>query len=134
MSELVLPDPGGDSPEEPSRGERRRGGRAGAWGGRREHRVLSEQECLDALGRLPGLLALGIIKAAQVNAIRGIYREILQHHQHSQAREDRQGISNADVAELMRTNPAILSMLEPLLTDEQIAMVMGDLTGDGEDE
>ena len=58
-----------------------------------------------------------------------IYREILQHHRQSQARNDHQGLSNADVLRLVRGNPEVLSLLEPLLTDEQVAMVMGQTRG-----
>jgi hypothetical protein len=86
---------------------------------------------LRAIAQVAGLVALGLLKPAQANAIRASYREILQHHRQSQAREDNQGLSNADVLRLMRDNPEILGLLEPLLTDEQVAMVMGRRNGDG---
>ena len=67
-------------------------------------------------GSLPGLVALGVLKPAQANAIRGTYREILQYHQGSRARAGREGLPTPDVLELARKDPHLLSMLEPILT------------------
>jgi hypothetical protein len=84
---------------------------------------------LRALAQLAGLVALGVLTPAQANSIRASYREILQFHLKSQSR-DPKGLSNADVLELMRKDPRILSMLEPILTEEQVAMVMKGAKGD----
>ncbi|MBW3596972.1 MAG: hypothetical protein KY475_06820 [Planctomycetes bacterium] len=133
MSDLVVSGAGGGAAEEPNRSGKSRRNHNGARGRRHDRVIPTAEDCLDAMARLPGLLTLGVLNSAQVNAIRAIYAGILQYHQRSQARDERQGISNADVIELMRSNPAILSMLEPLLTDEQIAMVMDDVRDEDND-
>lgn len=131
MSNLMLPGSAGDGSGKAAASGSHDGAQgADAGNGHREGSILDAETCLRGLGQLPGLVALGVLKPAQANAIRGSYREILQYHQRSQVRDDRNGLSNVDVLELMRTNPRILSMLEPLLTQEQIAMVMRGGKGD----
>jgi hypothetical protein len=66
---------------------------------------------------------MGFLKPPQANTIRASYREILQQHK-AKAREAEKGLSNANVMEVLRKDPQLLSMLEPLLTAEQVAMIM----------
>jgi hypothetical protein len=128
-TELLLPSPGDEDPHDgPARGAADSGA-AGARQRRAPH-IPSAEECLAALAHLAGLVALGILRPAQANAIRGSYREILQHHGRSHARGSAQAaVSDADLLDLVRTNPALLNLLEPLLTKEQIDLVMRDGEG-----
>ena len=80
--------------------------------------------CLRAMAQLAGLVALGILKPAQANSILAVYREILQHHQKSQTQARGAGLSDGDVLSMARKYSELLNLLEPFLTDEQIAMVM----------
>lgn len=91
---------------------------------RRPGTIPDVQACLAALAALAGAVALGYLKAAQANAIRAMYTEILRHHQKNESRSDRKGLADADVAELMRKDPKVFSIMEPFLTDEQIDLVM----------
>ncbi len=85
--------------------------------------------CLDALGQLPGLIAMGLVTTAQANAIRGVYSTILQQHHRTRAGRDQAQLDDADVMAILRDNPSMLSMLAPLLTDEQVAAIMEDSEG-----
>lgn len=85
--------------------------------------------CLDSLGQLPGLIAMGLVTTAQANAIRGVYSTILQQHHRTRAGRDQAQLDDADVMAILRDNPSMLSMLAPLLTDEQIAAIMEDAEG-----
>ncbi len=91
--------------------------------------VLDQQQCLTGLSQLPGMLAMGLIKPAQANAMRGVFKELLDHH-----REDRQQASGAvstdDMIAAVRKNPALLKLFEPMLTDEQLDMVMNAVKED----
>ena len=89
--------------------------------------------CLDALGQLPGLIAMGLLTTAQANSIRSVYSTILQQHHRTPTGRDQAQLNDADVMAILRENPRMLTMLEPLLTDEQIAAIMEDLE-DAEDE
>jgi hypothetical protein len=90
----------------------------------------TEEDCLAALSRLPGLITMGLITTAQANAIRGTYATILQHHHHSaQGDAAQQTLADEDVLTMLRANPELLNMLEPFLTDDQIAMAMKDDQG-----
>lgn len=91
--------------------------------------IPNAEDCLQALARMPGLVALGILKPAQASAIRGCYADILAYHR-GRAKEAEKGLSNDDVRGLLRENPELLSLLEPLLTSEQVEMLMKD-AGDG---
>lgn len=125
MSNAMIPGAaGGDSEQAGGGAKPDREPSGDAFHHRREGQIPSAEACLRALAQLAGLVALGVLKPAQANSIRASYREILQYHQKSQSREERQGLSNADVLDLVRKDPRILSMLEALLTDEQIAMAM----------
>jgi hypothetical protein len=91
-------------------------------------RTPTPEECLAALGALPGLVALGLMSTARANSIRGAYAEILRWHGHARGQRDEGRLTDDDVLALARSNPEILSMIEPLLTDEQIEMVTGGAT------
>ncbi len=106
-------DDGADESEQPKQSRARRPGK-----------IPDVEACLAALAALAGAVALGYLKAAQANSIRAMYTEILRHHQKNESRDDRKGIADADVVELMRKDPKVFSMMEPFLTDEQIDMVM----------
>jgi hypothetical protein len=132
MSNLMLPGPSGSEADgadardphgDHDHDQRDPRGQDGGYR-RGKSRIPKTDECLKALAQLPGLVAMKLLKPAEANAIRAAYREILQHYQKEHAREDRRRLSDADVLDLMRKDPKILGMLEPLLTDEQIAMVM----------
>jgi hypothetical protein len=96
----------------------------------KQHPAPDSDACLSALGQLPGLIAMGLVTTAQANAIRGVYNTILQHQHRSRAGGDQQQLDDVHVMEVLRTNPGMLSMLEPLLTDEQIAAVMEEVKDD----
>jgi hypothetical protein len=136
MTSLVIPNPGDEQPADSYSGagasDAGSGSAPGSGAGRqRRERVIPDADaCLDALGRLPGLIALGIVKPAQANAMRAIYHEILQHHQRSQQRDDRQGLSDADVMDVMQRDPQFLNLLEPLLSQEQVELIMRSTQGD----
>ncbi len=86
--------------------------------------VPSADECLAALGRLPGAVAMKFITPAQASAMRASYAEILRHHQKCETRSERKAIADEDVIELMRNDSKAFSIMEPFLTDEQVDMVL----------
>jgi hypothetical protein len=91
----------------------------------------SEEACLRVMTQVAGLVAMGLLKPAQAQAIRASYRELLQYHK-TKARANAAS-TNLDVMDLLRKSPEMLNLLEPLLTDEQIAKVM-ESAGSGADE
>lgn len=99
------------------------------FGRRPRGRIPNAEECLAALAQLAGAVVMGLITPAQASAIRASYSEILRHYQKSETRNDRRGIADADVMELMKTDPKMFSMLEPFLTDEQIDLIMRSSEG-----
>jgi len=92
-------------------------------GGREKPGIPDAEDCLRAMAQLAGLVAMGLMKPAQANAIRAAFEVVLRHHK-DKAKEAEKGLSNADVMELLRKDPQLLSLLEPLLTSDQVAMVM----------
>jgi hypothetical protein len=123
MSELSLSGPAGPDPaDQPNAGAS--GPQAGSQQrySRRRTSVPTVVECLGQLASLPGLVALRMLTPAQSNAIRASLNDILQHHERAKSSHQRSAIADADILDLMGRDPRILNMLEPLLTDEQIAM------------
>ena len=105
------PGPASDKPSGAS-GERQRGPDA----------IPSEIDCLRAIAKLSGLVALKVLSPTQTNAIRGNYESLLRYHRQSQASQSSQ-ISDDRVLAILRESPELLSLLEPLLTEEQIALI-----------
>ena len=124
MSNSIVPSRQGAGDREHSKKRRPNGGE-GQRRRKKKFGIPSEQKCLHAMERLAGLVAMGLLKPAQANSIRAAYREILQYHR-SRAKEADKNLANADVLELLRTDPKLLSLLEPLLTEEQVTMVTKD--------
>lgn len=129
MSTLALPHPDRDEFEATGQEQGDGADHSAAAGRRRtqqrprESGIPTIEECLRALAQVPGLVAMGILEPAQANAIRSTYREILLHHK-STAKETERTISNADVMDLLRKSPKVLDLLTPLLTPEQLDMIM----------
>lgn len=114
----------GDNGKNQEKGSRENERSYGANGRRKDHQIPTVEECLAALMQLNAAVALGIFVPSQANAIRANYTEILRHHQKTSGNADRKGIATADVMELMRKDPKVLSIVTPFLSDEQVAMIM----------
>ena len=139
MSGSLIPHSNSPQPNEPLQqpGEEPRAG-DGAHQGRhdphderdrqspRKPWVPSTEDCLGALGQLPGLVALKLLKPSEANAARAAYHEILEHHRRTASHDAAGGLPDRDVLDLARKDPRLLAMLEPLLSDEQIAMLAKD--------
>jgi hypothetical protein len=109
------------SSDEPGPASDKPSGASGKCGGRRDA-IPSEEDCLRAIAKLPGLVALKILSPSQANSIRANYESLLRHHYQSQASRPSQ-ISDDRVLAILCESPELLSLLEPLLTDEQIALI-----------
>ncbi len=132
MSTLMIPGPGGAEPEKTGNEQAHEntcgdGASAGASHHRQRHTkkrgIPSEEDCLLAIAQVAGLAAMGVLKVGQANAVRAAYRDILGHYK-SKAKEAAKSLTNTDVMELLRKDPKLLNLLEPLLTSEQLDMVM----------
>jgi hypothetical protein len=124
MSDIIRSD--GDS-EQPQRNRQKKDKRQRS--GSKQRSAPDSDACLAALGQLPGLVAMRVLTTAQVNTMRGVYSTMLQQHHRSQAGQHQAQLDDADVMAILRDNPTLLSLLEPLLTDEQIDAIMDDSEG-----
>ena len=134
MNEIAKPgDAGDEEPRKPDGSQRTRGKKRKASRPRQADSILSEAQCLAGLSRLPGLLAFNMIKADKSNAMLGAFREILRHHSSAKDPGRNAGIVDDDMLAVLRKNPELFQLLEPLLTDEQIELILND-EQDGKDE
>ncbi|HXT59941.1 MAG TPA: hypothetical protein VN699_14985 [Pirellulales bacterium] len=92
--------------------------------------IASEEDCLAALSRLPALNMLGMIDVRQANAYRGIYATILQHGQRRQA-SPTTALDHPGLLDLLRKDPALAGLLEPLFTQEEIARMLSQARDEG---
>jgi hypothetical protein len=125
MDPLLLPAP--QEPEDDGDAKTSHAGGARSPGDepsrrRRAKRTLSPEDCLEALSTLPGLLVTRFLNTSQVNALTKIYNAILQQHRGGPAGKE-QRLPDGDVLEVLRRDPRLCSMLEPLLTDDQIDLI-----------
>jgi hypothetical protein len=96
--------------------------------------IASAEDCLAIMSRLGALLTMGLISAAHANTLRGIYSEILKYHERQQSGPSRSVVNEKDVATLLRKQPELAKLFEPLLTDEQIKTILhgGKEAGDAD--
>jgi hypothetical protein len=137
MASKMLPGPGPDEPDETGHANARgkaRGERSPGGGQRRRAKrpPPSVDDCLAALAHIAGLVAMRLLAPAQANSMRAIYHEILAYHQGKAQRAE--ALSNAKVMEILHRDPALLNALEPLMTDDQIDMVMKAEDDDADEE
>jgi hypothetical protein len=92
--------------------------------------IATKEECLAALTKIPGLLIIGLITPQVANAMRGPYKDILEHHRRAQQVPAQGGMANDDLLEIVRKNPEYLGMLSDLLTEEQIQLVLKQTTNE----
>jgi hypothetical protein len=130
MTTLLIPGPDGAEPQKNGNPEAQGDEDGAAADDRQRHpnrakhdSIPSETDCLRAIAHVAGLVAMGLLEPAQGNSIRASYREILAHYK-SKAKEAEKSLSNADVMDLLRKDPKLLNLLAPLLTGEQLDMVM----------
>jgi hypothetical protein len=102
------------------------------WDGRPN--VASAEQCLAALTQLPGLVAMGLLTPAQANSMRATFATILQHHQKSQ-NAPTPARATPEVVQAVRNHPELATLLESLLTDEQLEALLKEARdcGDGGD-
>ena len=135
MDELsTIPEPQDDPAGKASR---RPGGKKPRADNPRQGRapIASVDDCLAILSRLGGLVTLGMLGTAQANTIRAVYTTILQHHERQQGGSSRTVVNENDVAKLLQKHPEYAKLFEPLLTTEQIEMLMrgGKDAGDSDE-
>jgi hypothetical protein len=128
INKLMISGPGDAEPEKLGNEQSQNGNRresAGHHGEPRSQRpaLPSEADCLLAIARVAGLIAMGFLTPSQGNAVRAAFRDILQHYK-GKAKDAQQPVSNADVMDVLRTDPKLLDLLAPLLTPDQLDMVM----------
>jgi hypothetical protein len=85
----------------------------------------SIEDCLYQLSQLPGLIATGLLTSAQANAISRALTAILAYHAQAQASTPSGAQLDVDLRARLRDDPQLMHMLEPLLSDEQISLLMG---------
>jgi|GEM_PF-5581621 len=90
--------------------------------------IATQEECLAALTKIPALLLIGLIKPQVANAMRGPYKDVLDHHRRAQQGPAQGGLANADLLRIVREKPELLGLLSGLLTDEQIQLVLKEAT------
>ena len=137
MNELTpadVPHPEGDSNRDvPPNGHEQEAAQHQQSRRRKAGQILDEQQCLAGMSQLLGLLAIGLIKPQTSNAMRGLYHDLLLHYQRSGRDAAKAPLADEDLLAILRENPAMLSMLESLISDEQLQLIMGEAT-DGQQQ
>jgi len=92
-----------------------------AAGRSRGGRIPTEEECVKQLAQLNLLVMLGHLSTPRAAAIRGNIREILQYHARSQALPKAAAAVDAGLLDRIFDDPTLMPLLEPFLSDEQVA-------------
>ena len=83
--------------------------------------------------KLNSLVMMKLISTAQANTIQRSLRTVLDT-QMKRTQGQHQDLPHEALAELCRSDPHILSLLEPFLTDEQVNWLMGAVKDDPNDQ
>lgn len=85
--------------------------------------VPSKAELLAKLEYLAGALAIGAVPPSTANAIKGIYATMLRHID-DVLPTSAGALSDHEVLKVLRENPELLKFIKPLLTQEQIDLII----------
>jgi hypothetical protein len=107
----------------------------GGGGHRRDHedrqstqqagQPLSVAQILAQLQQLNGLIMLGLVTPAQANAISRNLTASLNHLSHREKQSKQASVpSEADIANLWQKDPALFTMMEPFLSQQQIDAIL----------
>jgi hypothetical protein len=87
--------------------------------------VPSREACLQAIARLSGLVAMGILKPAQANSIRASFETILHCHERDRDRAGQAAqLPNEDVIRAFDLHPDLIDLLAPVLSEDQLQMLV----------
>jgi hypothetical protein len=134
MNQPQLPSPGGrDRSQDPTdQGCTREDPRSQQSQPKRT-RIPETEEILALLMQLNGLVTLGMVSPAQANVMQRNLRTILDV-QRQKSRADSGGQSTQALADLCRTNPQLLNLLEPFLSDGQVEWLMKSMREAGNEQ
>ncbi len=120
MVDLLLPPDDDGSAREHPRSQRRR---------RRSvpPKPPEVDELLHRLGTLLGLIAMGTFSVAKGNTLARVLGKMVDVQLRRQQATPGNSVEAPDVLiEACRANPELLKSIEPLLTDEQLAQILGE--------
>jgi len=139
MQNVLMPGPEDSEPKKIGCEQSRTDSHDAGADHRRQHRqharkreIPSVEDCLAAILQVGQLVAMGLLKPPQANAIRASFREVLLFHR-SKAKEAEKGISNVEVLEVLRKDPKLLSLFEPILSQEQVEWILRGGDSEAED-
>ncbi len=98
-------------------------------GTRKPRHIPTREECLQGIAALNGALALGLITPSKANSMRANFQAILRSHESSSATGAAR-VADEDLLKLWRTQPGLVGLIEPLLTPEQLDLVMREVRRD----
>lgn len=87
-------------------------------------KIASRDEIMQRLESVAGLVAIDVLKPQQANVMKGIYHTLLQEHARGQSSAAQAGGIDDAMLPRLQTQPELLNLLTPLLTDAQVRMVM----------
>jgi hypothetical protein len=91
--------------------------------------VPSKKALLAKLEHLAGCVAMGVLPPPKANSMRGIYATMLSHLDDASA-VGAGTLSDEYVLKTLRENPDLLKLIKPMLTKEQIALILREATND----
>jgi hypothetical protein len=100
-------------------------------GSRPKRWIPSREDCLSALARLPGLIAMKIVTPAQANAIRASYTAILNEQRLSDGAQSGQ-LTDGSLLQILREKPELFELVEPFMTPDQVSLIIRNGQNDAE--
>lgn len=94
-------------------------------------KILSQEECLEKLSALPGLVVMGLLTTPKANCIRNAITAVLQFNSKQTSSDSRREVDSTELAAMLQANPGMAKFMEPLLSREQIEALLQEGSDDG---
>ena len=101
---------------------------------RKKPAIPTVDQLLDQMMQLSGAVLIGSVSAKQGELIHKNLRAVLQVQLKRATRDDAGPASQEGLVELCRSDPKMLNAIEPFLTDEQVEMLMNEVTDEPDNE
>ena len=98
-------------------------------GPRKPRYIPTRDECLAGIAGLNAALAIGLITPSKANSMRANFLAILRSHE-SSASTGSARVADEDLLKLWRTHPNLVDFFEPLVSAEQLDLVMREVRRD----
>lgn len=97
---------------------------------RRKRKVPNEEQCLEALMEIPGMMLTGFLNTNQARVICGVYDIALQHYRQPKGVKAAPAVEQKGLIDAIRKQPSLLNSLAAFLSQDQVDELLKEIQDD----